>query len=256
MIDNWSSDRLMAISAKVATQATVGGTASYNIGTRYSAIEAAAVLTPAPVTPLRVVNAVQWTQIPDRSVAGSFIRLLAQAAGGNVDVVEYSQFNDPEIAALVLTLGMEKQANPGLVQALSKLARLSAGNAFQPRYLFYDRDAVTPTIYVGGAPQNGSIQYVAWTALAQFADAATPLALPPGYTRMLELALAVEIAPQYDVEPTATVMANLKAAMSAVRTLNASILGQEPATANTGAGDAPSAAPASAPYGPSGAAAA
>ena len=43
--------------------------------------------------------------------------------------------------------------------------------------------------------------------MPQFADATTPLALPAAWDRAFKLNLAIEIAPQYDTQPSATLVA-------------------------------------------------
>lgn len=48
--------------------------------------------------------------------------------------------------------------------------------------------AVPPFVLLGTVPQ--------------FADSTTPITVPAGYPRAITLALALELAPQYDVEPT------------------------------------------------------
>lgn len=229
LIDNFSSDRLMALSATIVSQSTTGGQISYALATRCSAVEAASLIpNSGPTSPLKVVNAVEWAAIPDRGVAGSFIRLLAQASAGAVDPIEWSQFNDPILGASVLNLALQIKAQPGLIVQLMQLAKLSTSNVFQGRYLFYDRGLSTGTIYIAGPPQTGTAQLVTWTAMSQFADTTTTLAMSPGYQRMLTLATAIEIAPQYQLTPTPSLMKSYQEAKAAVRQLNASILGPEP----------------------------
>jgi hypothetical protein len=65
------------------------------------------------------------------------------------------------------------------------------------------------------------------TAL-QFADATTPLALPAGYGRALKLAMAVELAPQYDTTPSPALIKNLREARPAASILAARISGSAP----------------------------
>ena len=42
--------------------------------------------------------------------------------------------------------------------------------------------------------------------LLQFADMTTPLTVPSGYVRAIELGLAIELAPQYDTAPSQTLV--------------------------------------------------
>lgn len=93
--------------------------------------------------------------------------------------------------------------------------------------LFYDRGYSTGNVYVSPIPQgNGlTLDLWVWAALAQFADATTPLSLLPGYERLLKAALALEMAPQYDVPVPPSVQANYAAALASVQNLNADLFG-------------------------------
>lgn len=51
--------------------------------------------------------------------------------------------------------------------------------------------------------------------MPQFADATTPLTLPAAWVRALKLGLAVELAPQYAVEPAAALVQDYAAARAA-----------------------------------------
>lgn len=105
--------------------------------------------------------------------------------------------------------------------------------------LYYDR---TSTVYVSPVPLGTlTLEMTVWTALAKFADATTPLTLPlAGYARLLELALACELAPQYGKEPSAMLFRNYNDAMARVRNLNAQLLGVEaPSTQTSPASGAP-----------------
>ncbi len=180
LIDNWSSDRLMALSALVADFAVTGAT-SYAIGTgaawntpRPSAIEAATYLLSANggvlALPLRVLNANDFSSLPDR-------------------------------------------------RSTSVVAKA----------LFYDRGNPTGNVYLAPVPLNGgSVELVMWSAMTQFPDLVTAITVSPGYSRMLQLAAAVEMAPQYDVTPTPALIENYTDALARVRQLNAEILGPEP----------------------------
>lgn len=102
--------------------------------------------------------------------------------------------------------------------------------SWQPRFLFYDRGFTTGTLYLSPIPLGNAmlIELFVWTALTQFADVTTPIAILPGYERMLDLAMAIELAPQYDMKPSEALMQNYQDAMARVRNLNAQLLGVEP----------------------------
>jgi hypothetical protein len=94
-------------------------------------------------------------------------------------------------------------------------------------YLFYDRANPTGKVWLSPVPKGGTVELTMWSALSQFADATTPLTMLPGYQRLLKVALAVDMAPQYDVQPSETLMAMYKDALVNVQGLNADLLGPE-----------------------------
>lgn len=60
-------------------------------------------------------------------------------------------------------------------------------------------------------------------ATLAFPDNTTPLALPAGYARAIELGLAIELAPQYDMQPSPALLKNFAEARSAANPLIAKI---------------------------------
>jgi hypothetical protein len=113
------------------------------------------------------------------------------------------------------------------------------------KYLYYDRGFPTGNVYVAPTPLGStlSVQLVTWSPLSPFADATTPLTMLPGYARLLQLALAIEIAPQYEVAPTQTLMQNYADAMARVRHLNAELIGSEPPSGDVSAASGAPVAP-------------
>jgi len=65
-------------------------------------------------------------------------------------------------------------------------------------------------------------------AVLQFADTTTPITLPAGYGRALKLALAVELASQYDTTPSPALIKSLREARPAASILAARISGSAP----------------------------
>lgn len=193
LLDNWSSDRLMAISELINSFATAASTQSYTIGAAQTwnmarpvaIIAAAAKLTSsggaAYVTPIKVVSAVEWTAIPDRN-----------------------------------------------------------STTLVPTALYYDRGFPFGKVYLSQVPaETGAVEITAWVALTQFADLTTAITFAPGYQLAFTLALAMLIAPQYNVTPTGDLMEQYKAAMATVRQLNASLVGPEPQVVGTSAAPMP-----------------
>lgn len=95
-------------------------------------------------------------------------------------------------------------------------------------YLFYDRAISGAKVYVSPVPLGGSIQLTTWTALTQFADATTTITFPPGYLQPLTYALAMALAPRYEVAPSDMLMKNYMDAMARLRDLNAALMGRKP----------------------------
>lgn len=97
-------------------------------------------------------------------------------------------------------------------------------------FLFYDRAnaAGLGKVWLSPIPAGGTLEIHSWAALTQFADKTTTISIQPGYQRALEHALALELAPQWDIKVTDEMVAALKDSLAAVRTLNAELLGPEP----------------------------
>jgi hypothetical protein len=108
------------------------------------------------------------------------------------------------------------------------------------KYLFYDRSrSATAKVSLSPVPLGGTLELTMWVPLTQFADATTPITITPGYFRVIELGLAIEIAPQYDVTPSQTLMQNYADALARVRNLNAELVGSEPAAGQVLASSTP-----------------
>jgi hypothetical protein len=141
-----------------------------------------------------------------------------------------------EAAAVVLSNGITMPVKVLAAKDWSEVPDRAA-QAHLVEFLFYDRGFTSGHVFVSpipiGTPQ---LELTTWAALAKFPDLVTDVVLAPGYSRMLQLAAALELAPQY---PTAKVsdqlMREYADAVAAVRNLNASILGNDPPEGQTGA---------------------
>ena len=104
------------------------------------------------------------------------------------------------------------------------------------KFALYDRAG---NLYVAPVPQGNSLslELWGWTALAEFADATTPLTMPNrGYARLITWALAKEWASPQLLMPWSQVNeSNYVDAIARVRNLNAELLGTEPAAGQTSA---------------------
>jgi len=110
--------------------------------------------------------------------------------------------------------------------------------SFLLTHVFYDRILPNGNIYVSPVPLASSLMTVdlwSWQDLTPFADLTTTITLLPGYLRLVEMGLAIEIAPQYDMEPNATLRANYADAIARIRNYNAQLLGGEPPAGDTSA---------------------
>lgn len=114
--------------------------------------------------------------------------------------------------------------------------RSSSNNLIE--FLFYDRQT-TGKVYVSPSPLGGSIELTMWTALTQFANTTTQITVPNGYPLAMKLALAIVLAPYYDMAPTPALLKNAADAMARIRGLNAALLGQKPPAGQTDAATAP-----------------
>ena len=113
-------------------------------------------------------------------------------------------------------------------------------NANVVKAVFYDRDPNTPQIWVTPIPVGSGDQlvYIAWTASTpNFSSLTASVTLQTGYQRALIAASALELSPQYAVP--AGVLTQVQQAyqesMSAIRQLNAELLGPEPGAEPAGA---------------------
>ena len=104
------------------------------------------------------------------------------------------------------------------------------GQSNHCRFLFYDRGYPTGTIYLSPVPlsTNPTLELHVFAPLTEFADLTTTISFAPGYLRPFELALAVELAPQYDMQPSETLAASYSDAVKRIRLLNSSLIGELP----------------------------
>ncbi len=73
-----------------------------------------------------------------------------------------------------------------------------------PEFYYCDFQFPIATIYLYGAPSSGLTLTIGKTQrLTQFADLTTQYTFPPGYNRLLNYGLAMEIAPEYGMTLTA-----------------------------------------------------
>lgn len=100
--------------------------------------------------------------------------------------------------------------------------------SYLTKFLLFDRALSGSTFYVSPVPLGSlTVELLYWSPLTQFADTTTAITLPPGYQRLLEMALAAEWAPQFNKVASPQLQANLAEAKQIVRDLNRTLLGTE-----------------------------
>lgn len=105
--------------------------------------------------------------------------------------------------------------------------RTSASNVIKA--LFYDRGNPLGKVYVAPLPLAAvNLELTMVVPFTAFADLTTPVTMFPGYSRAIELGLAVELAPQYDMQPSPALAQIYADALARVRNLNAGLLGMTP----------------------------
>jgi len=86
-----------------------------------------------------------------------------------------------------------------------------------PQYLYYEESYPNGVIHLWPVPTSTNVLTLSlWTVLGAIASAATTVSLPPGYERALAYNLAVEIAPEFQVQVSdvvASIALNSKAAI-------------------------------------------
>ena len=91
-----------------------------------------------------------------------------------------------------------------------------------PTSLYYNHTMPSGTVYLWPTPTDATNTIALYTPLltAQFADSTTSVALPPGYARMFRTNLAVELAPEYGLDPSARVLEMASASLIDVKAAN------------------------------------
>lgn len=130
-------------------------------------------------------------------------------------------------AAMIVTAYGSTQASEIKMLNAAEWASLPDRNSSSilVRSGFYDRALANAKVYFSPVPLGGSVELTMWSALTQFADTTTAITIPVGYDRLIKLGLAIELAPQYDMAPSETLVAMFADAVARVRSLNAQLLG-------------------------------
>jgi len=90
-----------------------------------------------------------------------------------------------------------------------------------PSYLYYESSFPLGTIKLWPVPSSANtLNLNVYNQIDAFASTATTISLPPGYERMIDYNLAVEIAPEYGVEPSPTIQNIAIDSKSRIKILN------------------------------------
>jgi len=146
----------------------------------------------------------------------------------------------------ILTVSAHPYETPIEVQhARQWAANMDRGSSsLVVRKLFYDRQFPTGNVYLSPIPLTASsIELTMWQPLGQFADATTPLTVPPGYSDWYNLLGCICMAPQFEMAVPASVTARYEDEIGRIRNLNAQLLGQAPPAGQTSAVETPGTPP-------------
>jgi hypothetical protein len=196
LIDSWNTERLNIFTVGIASYPLTTATQSYTIGPSGAAITAA--------RPIKIEGA--GMLIPNTGNSGLPLRM----------------------ALKILT-----KAEWDGIEEKSSTADYSEG-------LYDDMNFPTSTLYLWPIPVfsgNGTtLEISAWVALVSFPDLTTDVPLNIGYSRALQYALAIELAPHFKdavLGPSVIQIAN--ESKDGMRALNAALGDQEPTMAPTNA---------------------
>lgn len=99
---------------------------------------------------------------------------------------------------------------------------LKAQTSSYPSYAYYNPTYPTGTLILWPVPTSSTLQgaIYAAAAIAQAATAGTSFSAPPGYQRMMETNLALEVAPGFSRDPSAVLVRAAMDSMAKVKRAN------------------------------------
>lgn len=90
-----------------------------------------------------------------------------------------------------------------------------------PQMAYYEPTLATGTLQLWPIPDTAnSLHIVTWTTLSSLAALGTTVTLPQGYERALTYALAIELAPEFGKEASATVVEIAREAKANIKRIN------------------------------------
>lgn len=90
-----------------------------------------------------------------------------------------------------------------------------------PEYCYYQPTMSTGTLYVYPVPTTANVLHLlTWTPFSAYSAASDTVTLPPGYEKLITYGLALEIAPEYGVTPSALVIEGFREARAGIKRVN------------------------------------
>ena len=90
-----------------------------------------------------------------------------------------------------------------------------------PIYAYYEPTLTTGTLQLWPVPNTAySLHIVTWTSLVELAALATSISLPQGYERALAYNLAIEVASEYEKQPSQSVITVAAESKAAIKRAN------------------------------------
>jgi hypothetical protein len=90
-----------------------------------------------------------------------------------------------------------------------------------PIYAYYEPTLATGTLQLWPVPNTAySLHIVTWTTLAELAAVGTTITLPQGYERALAYNLAIEVASEYEKQPSQSVVAIASESKASIKRAN------------------------------------
>jgi hypothetical protein len=132
----------------------------------------------------------------------------------------------PQMIENALIIAPQNSPNPELqMQILNKdqyaSIILKSTTSTIPLYLYNDTAYPLSNIYLWPVPQIITpIVFFSWKPLTTLSTLDTVISLPPGYERMLRFNLAVDLGPEYGVQPREDVIAIAMQSKAAVKRMN------------------------------------